>query len=263
MGGGGSAWAAVAAAGRAACRYSVQTKRANLPAVLEILRQVLREPTLPESEFEVMKNERLAGLEQGRSDPMRLGINRLQRLLSHYPSDDVRYVPTIDEQIDRLKEVTRRQSPLALSRLSGAGHGELVDRRRLRASETLPVLAQTFEGWKSRNPTPASNGRSSPISKPERETILTPDKANACYLRGLDPPDEGQRSRLSRPGRRQLHPGRRRDLVAHRRSASPEGRPLLQRRGELLRQPARSARQLADHGDLQPRQRHQSRHRRR
>src|SRR5208337_791661 len=62
--------------------YSVQTKRANLPAVLEILRQVLREPTLPENELAIMKNERLAGLEQGRSDPMLQGINHLQRLLS-------------------------------------------------------------------------------------------------------------------------------------------------------------------------------------
>ena len=38
--------------------FTVETKRANLPAVLEILRQILREPTLPASEFEVMKNER-------------------------------------------------------------------------------------------------------------------------------------------------------------------------------------------------------------
>ena len=53
MGGGGG--------GAGSLSYSIETKRANLPAVLEILRQVLREPTLPESEFEVMKNERIAG----------------------------------------------------------------------------------------------------------------------------------------------------------------------------------------------------------
>ena len=64
------------------------------------------EPTLPESEFAIMKNERLAGLEQGRSDPMRQGINHLQRLLSGYPATDVRYVPTIAEDIQHLKEVT-------------------------------------------------------------------------------------------------------------------------------------------------------------
>ena len=111
MGGGGG--------GAGTLSYSIETKRANLPAVLEILRQVLREPTLPESEFEVMKNERIAGLEQGRSDPMRQAINHLQRLLSQYPSDDVRYVPTIEEQIERTQGGHHRGGPLALQGLPG------------------------------------------------------------------------------------------------------------------------------------------------
>ena len=34
----------------------------------------------------------------------------------------------------------------------------------------------------------ALSGRSRPISKPARETILTPDKANACYFAGLTVP---------------------------------------------------------------------------
>ena len=59
--------------------FALETKRANLPAVLEILRQILREPTLPEGEFEVLKRETLAGIEQGRTDPMALGFNRYQR----------------------------------------------------------------------------------------------------------------------------------------------------------------------------------------
>ena len=113
--------------------FSVQTKRANLAAVLEILRQILREPTLPASDFEVMKNERIAALEQGRSDPISLGINRIQRLLSHYPSDDVRYVPTVDEHIDRLKKTARRAGPVALSRLPRGRPWRARGRRRLRA----------------------------------------------------------------------------------------------------------------------------------
>ncbi len=62
-------------------RFSLETKRANLPAAIEILRQVLREPTLPVQEFEVMKNEQIAAVEQGRSEPMRQALNHIQRLL--------------------------------------------------------------------------------------------------------------------------------------------------------------------------------------
>ena len=163
----------------------MQTKRANLPAVLEILRQVLREPTLPESEFEVMKNERLAMLEQGRSDPMRLGTNRLQRLLSHYPATDVRYVPTIAEEIDRIKEVTVEDVRSLYRDFLGASHGELSIVGDFEPSEALSVLARTFEGWKNPQPYARIERPFQPDLKPARETILTPDKANACYFAGL------------------------------------------------------------------------------
>ena len=200
--------------------YSVQTRRANLPAVLEILRQVLREPTLPESEFEIMKNERLAGLEQGRSDPMRQGINHLQRLLSSYPATDVRYVPTIAEDIQRLKEVTVEDVRSLYRDYLGASHGELTIVGDFEPSEALSVLARTFEGWKNSQPYARIERPFQPDLKPTRETILTPDKANASFFAGLTLEDERQRSRVPRAARRQLHPGRRRALVAHRRSVA-------------------------------------------
>ena len=165
--------------------YSVRTKRANLPAVLEILRQVLREPTLPESEFAIMKNERLAGLEQGRSDPMRQGINHLQRLLSRYPATDVRYVPTIAEDIQRLKEVTVEDVRSLYRDYLGASHGELTMVGDFEPSEALSVLARTFEGWKNPQPYARIERPFQPDLKPTRETILTPDKANASYFAGL------------------------------------------------------------------------------
>ncbi len=165
--------------------YSVQTKRANLPAVLEILRQVLREPTLPENEFAIMKNERLAGLEQGRSDPMRQGINHIQRLLSRYPATDVRYVPTIAEDIERIKEVTVEDVRSLYRDYLGASHGELTIVGDFEPSEALSVLARTFEGWKNPQPYARVERPFQPGLKPTRETISTPDKANASYFAGL------------------------------------------------------------------------------
>ncbi|MGO8900756.1 MAG: M16 family metallopeptidase [Isosphaeraceae bacterium] len=165
--------------------YSVQTKRANLPAVLEILRQVLREPTLPENEFAIMKNERLAGLEQGRSDPMRQGINHIQRLLSRYPATDVRYVPTIAEDIERIKEVTVEDVRSLYRDYLGASHGELTIVGDFEPSEALSVLARTFEGWKNPQPFARVERPFQPGLKPTRETISTPDKANASYFAGL------------------------------------------------------------------------------
>ena len=103
-GGRGGGGAPAASAGSVS--FSIQTTRANLPAVLDLLRQVLREPTLPAEEFEILKRERLAGLEQMRTEPSALAPRTLTHLLSTYPKDDVRYVPTIEEEIERVQAVT-------------------------------------------------------------------------------------------------------------------------------------------------------------
>ncbi len=168
--------------------FSLETKRANLAAAIEILRQILREPTLPDSEFEVMKNEQIAGAEQGRSDPLRQGFNHIQRLLSQYPSDDVRYVPTIDEQVERLKKVTALQVKSLYQDYLGADHGELVIVGDFEPSEILPLLAKTFDGWTSKKPYARIERPYQPDLKIERETVLTPDKENAAYMAGMSVP---------------------------------------------------------------------------
>ncbi len=165
--------------------YSIQTRHANLPAVLEILRQILREPTLPESEFTIMKNERLAGLEQGRSDPMRLGMNRIQRVLSSYPPSDVRYVPTIEEDIERMRQVTVEDVRALYRDFLSASHGELTIVGDFEPSEALSVLARSLDGWKTAQPYERIERPFQADLKPARETIETPDKENATYFAGL------------------------------------------------------------------------------
>jgi zinc protease len=165
--------------------YTLETRRANLPAVLDILRQILREPAFPESEFQVMKNERLAALEQSRSDPMRLALNRIQRLLSPYPADDVRYIPTIEEEIEQVREVSVEAVRALYEQSLGASHGELAIVGDFDASETLSILTRTFEGWKNPTPFERIERPYQPGLEPSRETIVTPDKANATYLAGM------------------------------------------------------------------------------
>ncbi len=171
--------------GVGAATFTIETKRANLAAALEILRQILREPSLPASEFEVLKNDEIAGVEQGRSDPIRQGINHLMRLLGKYPSYDVRYVPTIDEQVDRTKKISLEQVRTLYRDYLGANHGELVIVGDFEPSEILPILAKMFEGWKAAKPYGRVERPFQADLKPEQETVQTPDKENAIYLAAL------------------------------------------------------------------------------
>ena len=140
--------------------FTIETKRENLSTGLAVLRQVLREPSLPYREFEVMKNESITGIEQGRSDPIRQAINQIQRVLAPYPADDVRYVPTLDEQIDRLKKCSPEQVSALYHDYIGAEKGEIVIIGDFEPSEALPMLAKSSRGGPRRNLTLGSSGRS-------------------------------------------------------------------------------------------------------
>jgi zinc protease len=168
--------------------FTIETKREHLPAGLNILRQVLREPSLPYREFEVMKNEQITGTEQGRSDPMRRALNGLQRILSSYRSDDVRYVPTLDEQIERLKTTSPDQVAGLYRDYLGADRGEIVIIGDFEPSEILPILARTLDGWKAGKPYARIERPFQENIASRRETIATPDKDNAAYFAGLSMP---------------------------------------------------------------------------
>ena len=63
----------------AAVTFSIQARRDTLPAVLELLRQVLREPALPRDQFELLREERIAAIEQMRTEPTMLAPRRFRR----------------------------------------------------------------------------------------------------------------------------------------------------------------------------------------
>jgi zinc protease len=116
---------------------------------------------------------------------MSQALNHLQRLLSRYPSNDVRYVPTTEEEIQRIKEVTIEKVRALYHDYLGAGHGELTVMGDFETSEVLSVLSRTFESWKNSQPYARIERPYQDGLKPMKETIETPDKANACYFAAL------------------------------------------------------------------------------
>jgi zinc protease len=165
--------------------FSVQAKRDTLPDVLDLLRQALREPRLPAAQFEIAKRDRLANLQQTRSDPAALAPRLLQREVSPYPADDVRYVPTLDESIQRLEAVTYEQVTRLHREFLGARDGELTLVGDFDPDAALPVAKQALTGW---DPKQAYARIAHPITTTvpgARHVIETPDKANATYTAGV------------------------------------------------------------------------------
>jgi zinc protease len=176
-GGGGAALGSVG--------FSIQAKRNTLPEVLKLLQQVLREPALPADDFEVMKRERLAGLEQMKTEPAMLAPRLLQRQLNPYSPDDVRYTPTVEESIERLKAVTYDQVVQLYRDYLGSQAGELTIVGDFDSEACLPILKDSLAGWKAAKPYARIATPLSAEVAGSEHTINTPDKANATFTAGL------------------------------------------------------------------------------
>jgi zinc protease len=168
--------------GAGSLSVSIQAKRTTLPAVLDLLQEVLRHPTFPEEEFGILHRASKQGLQKGLTDPIALARNALQRKLGPYPKDDVRYEPTIAEAIERLDQVTRGRVVKLYAEQVGAAVGELAVVGDFDEPALLKQVQGILAGWKS--PVPYERIRyTAALDVPGgRETINTPDKENAVYV---------------------------------------------------------------------------------
>jgi zinc protease len=165
--------------------FSVEAKRSTMPAALKLLGEILREPAFPAVEFDNMKRRSLAGLEAGRTDPGALANSRLQRALAPYQPDNIRYVPTAEEEEKRLEAVTLDDVIALYQKQVGATSGELGIVGDFDAEPTLVQVRDMLKGWKADVPYKRIERPAAADLKGARDNILTPDKKNAVFLAGL------------------------------------------------------------------------------
>jgi zinc protease len=108
--------------------------------------------------------------------------------LTDYPKDNIRYVPTIDESIERLKAVTLNQVKKVYAEQLGAQVGELSAVGDFDPAALTKAFTPVFEGWKSSVEYRRIERPAKPVEKGETITIDTPDKANAVYIAGVSFP---------------------------------------------------------------------------
>jgi zinc protease len=162
----------------------VQTTKENLPAVLDLVAEVLEQASFPADEFEQLKQQQLAGLENQKSEPQALAMISAQRHLAPFPKDDVRYVPTLDESIERVRAATLDQVKRFHKDFYGASHGELVIIGDFDPETTQKQVSTLFNNWKSAKAYERVGRHYEPIA-PKSEAIETPDKTNAMFVAAM------------------------------------------------------------------------------
>ncbi|WP_420806708.1 M16 family metallopeptidase [Hyalangium minutum] len=163
---------------------SVETKRENLPEVLRLVAEVLREPAFDAQEFALLQQERLAGMEKSRSEPDTQGTYAYRRLLgSQYPKGHPYYAPTVEEDLAGVKGVTLEQVRAFYRDFYGASNGELGAVGDFEPKELSALVGELFNGWKSPSPYVRIPQTFNDVGA-KAQALETPDKANAFFMAG-------------------------------------------------------------------------------
>jgi zinc protease len=163
---------------------TIQTTSENLVPALALVADMLRAPIFPDSEFDQVKKQRLAGIENRRTEPGSLASLALERTLNTYPRNDPRYVGTIDEDIEDTSKVTLDDVKKFYSQFYGASHGELVIVGQFDTSAAGKAAADLFGSWTSPVPWQRITEDYRKIA-PVNLKIEAPDKQSATFEAGL------------------------------------------------------------------------------
>ncbi|MDG2387712.1 MAG: pitrilysin family protein [Planctomycetaceae bacterium] len=171
---------ASASAGKAT--FSIECKQTNLPKVLDILEEVLRKPTFPKAELDILKNAEIVTLEQNSTDPTKIAQKKIGQITSPFPMGDPRYVPSFDEEVNMVKAVTtERLNKLYEEQLNGM-YGVLSIVGDFDPDLIVLRIESIVSEWKT-------DVAYTEIMKPgdldikgRIEVVETPDKANATYF---------------------------------------------------------------------------------
>jgi zinc protease len=163
----------------------VETTGPNLVPTLNLVGEVLRNPAFDAKEFEELKRQNLAALDEQKSDPQAVAFNSFSRYLAPYPKGDPRYIPTIEESVADYTSATVDDAKRFYLEYYGASDGEIALVGDFDPQQVTAVLGSILGSWKSPksysrietrfNDVPATN-----IS------LETPDKANAMYIAGVN-----------------------------------------------------------------------------
>ena len=175
----------VAAGSAGEAEFYIQTKREHLVEVLGVLRQVLREPTLPEAEFAILKQQRHGTLEEQSAEPQALAPRAVQQKLSPYPPGDVRHAASLADELKLVEQLNLATVKRVYDEFLGASNGELAIVGDFDEATVTSALPGLFGGWKSKQSYERISRTVDKLPAPEMIKIHTPDKANAMYFAGL------------------------------------------------------------------------------
>lgn len=160
-------------------QLQVKTRKEFLPQVIDLIVEIVQKPKLDGVELEVLRRQVLTNIEGSLTEPQALVPLAVSRKLSPYGKDDVRYVPTLQEEMEMYRKVSVEEIRSLHSDFIGASVGEVSIVGDFDPEATKKQLTELLSGWKSKKPYTRINRPANPSIPASLELIQTPDKSNA------------------------------------------------------------------------------------
>jgi zinc protease len=130
----------------------IETLRDKLPAAIELAAEMLKSPSFPAKELEIVRQEQLATLEQQQQDPMTVAFQTIRQLTTRWAKSDPRYQQSIAEQIAAIKKVRMADIKQFYTDFVGAGHGELAVVGDFDPKLIAAQIEKHLAGWQTKKP---------------------------------------------------------------------------------------------------------------
>ncbi|MFU8832989.1 MAG: M16 family metallopeptidase, partial [Wenzhouxiangella sp.] len=167
---------------------SMETRRDSLLPLLDLLEDMLKNPSFPQRELAEMKRQQMAGLDQQRDDPGAVASRLISRHYNIHPPEHPEYIPDWDEVAARIDNLTRDQLVEFHRKHYGFGPQSTISLvGDFDPDEVRAALEARFGDWHS--PAPFERiGDDYTDTEPASLTAQLDDKANAVLIARFDFP---------------------------------------------------------------------------
>ncbi|MBV1774952.1 insulinase family protein [Burkholderiaceae bacterium DAT-1] len=163
------------------------TRRAQLPELIALLKDILRAPSFPEAELDRLKTEWITTIEEQRRQPDAIANNELGRSTQIWKKGDIRFTDSFDDQIAAIKAIKVADIKAFYQQFYGAASAQIALSGDFDAQSVRDDLKAAFGDWKAKS---KFTRVADPFvaTKAKELKYETPDKANANFLAALTIP---------------------------------------------------------------------------
>lgn len=163
---------------------SISTTKENLPAVLVLLADIMKNPSYDEKEFEQYVSTAKVDIEQNIQDPQRLAFNEYGRLQNPYSKGHPLYVETFQESLDQLNKLTLNDVNAFHKQYFGANNLHVGVVGDFNTKEIASTFETLFTTWDSKVDFARIKDE---YKKVDAQNVIfdTPGKENATFVAAL------------------------------------------------------------------------------